>query len=132
MKTVENLRQQMPIHYEPKRTNRWIIKFVGQDENANLVGLEQFPYYLFQTYKLYNDKDIIKLDISLFEVIHTNIHPDDFFKIIEIHIMHIDPVGDTIGTLKFRVKTMNFETVGDYGDDSLLTHKLYTAVEFIK
>jgi len=120
----------MVMPFEPKRKSHWIIKVYGRDKDGNTVEFkDEFPSYLFKNYKMYNIGKDIMLEVALLEAVHTNIHPDYFFQITEVHILYLDPVGDVVNTLKLEIKKMYFSTKGDYSSDGLLTHHLTMKVK---
>lgn len=103
-------KQIFPI--EPKRANRWIIEASG-------VTIYQ---YLFTEYKIYNDGDKLMFETSCYETINDHINPVELFDLNEMKINYLDPVGEVIGGFTFNVKTINFESFGNYGEDDLLRY----------
>jgi hypothetical protein len=102
------------VGYEPKKTNRFLIKTFGL----------KIPEYYFQSYKIYNIDNTIFFECQFFEPIEFSLNPFDLFKILEINLSHLDPIGEIISSYRFRVKNVWFEQIGNYKDDGILMNKL--------
>jgi hypothetical protein len=106
---LENFKQ-----YEPKTKNRFIINVVGTD----------IPYHLFRSYKMYNQGKTIVVETEFYESTDWTFNPQEYFDIEDLLIQHLNPIGDVIVTLDFKVEEIYYEQSGDYGDDGLLVNKL--------
>jgi hypothetical protein len=104
--------------FEPKRTNRFVIKFEGLE----------IPSYLFRSFKLYNVGSEIIFITEIMEVVNMTINPQDLFKVTDVVIEHLDPTGVTVNGLKFQVKGINFIQKCDYNQDEITSTKIRMVV----
>jgi len=100
--------------YEPKKVNRFLIEIIDID----------IPKYLFQNYKIYNIDKTLYFECEFFEPIHFSFYPFDIFKIKEINLSHLDPIGDIVSSYRFKVKNVCFDQYGSYQEDGLLKNSL--------
>lgn len=96
---------------EPLKANRWIIHF--NDEI-------KVPIYLFNKYKIKNEGDGLILTIRMFNSVEYSFNPADLFKITEVKIEYLDPIGEIVNGLILPVKGSNLETKCSYKDDNLM------------
>ena len=101
----------IPQPVEPKKANRFLIKLDGTD----------IPEYLFRSYHFYNEGDKLFFETKFYETVNYTFNFKDFFNIVGVSLIHLDPIGEEIVTITFDVKTSTFDQKGDYGDDGLLT-----------
>lgn len=105
---------------EPLKANRWVIDF---------TGLKISPY-LFVKYKIFNDGDKLMFSVRIYETVNGIINPLDFFKINNIKIEFLDSTGSVVNGYVFSPKGIQFEQLGDYSVDNLLTY--YVLIEIDK
>ena len=97
---------------EPLKSNRFLIKF--NDE-------VKIPEYLFRSFKIYNEgKDLI-FRTKIFQTVDYSFNPSDIFKITDVKIEYLDPIGEVVNGLSFDVQGSNISFKNDYADDSLST-----------
>lgn len=99
---------------EPLKSNRFIIKCEGVD----------IPEYLFRGYSLYNEGENLIFKTKFFETVNYSFNPKDFFNITSITIEYLDPIGDVVNSLKFKVSGSNFKRKQSYKNDNLQLNKL--------
>jgi len=97
---------------EPLKNNRFLIEF----PELNI------PQFLFRNYEMYNDGEKMLFTTEILETINYTFNPKDFFKITEVKIEYLDPIGESVGGFTFKVKGSNFKKTGSYSDDSLQTN----------
>lgn len=97
-------------YVEPKKSNRFLIKFEGSD----------VPEFLFKNYHFYNEGDKLFFETKFYETVNYTFNPKDFFSIIGVSLTHLDPTGSEIEVITFDVKTSTFDQKGDYAIDDLL------------
>ena len=100
--------------FEPKKNNRFIVNVVGTD----------IPYPLFKGYKMYNQGKTIIVETEFYETTDWTFNPREFFDIEDLLIQHLNPMGDVITTLDFKVDEIEYEQVANYADDGFLINKL--------
>ncbi len=100
--------------FEPKKNNRFFINVVGTD----------IPYHLFKGYKMYNQGRTIIVETEFYETTDWTFNPREFFDIEDLLIQHLNPMGDVITTLDFKVDEIEYEQVANYADDGFLINKL--------
>lgn len=105
--------------YEPKKTNRFIIKLNGYDA----------PSWLFQNYKFYNDKDKLMFETEMNEAVNFSVNPVNLFEIDSATITFVDPVGSDYHELSFDIKGLNFSSEGDYKFNDISTYKFIMEVD---
>lgn len=104
---------------EPLKNNRFLITF----EDVNV------PQYFFRNYEMYNEGEEIIFTTEFLESVTYTFNPKDFFKINRVKLEYLDPVGDIVGGMIFKVKGSNFSKKGDYSDDSIQTTQLRFVVD---
>jgi hypothetical protein len=97
---------------EPLKSNRFIIKF--NDE-------VKIPEYLFRSFKIYNEGDNLIFKTKIFQTVDYSFNPSDIFKITDVKIEYLDPIGEVVNGLSFDVQGSNISFKNDYADDSLST-----------
>lgn len=105
--------------YEPSKTNRFLIK----------VKDVFIPEYLFHKYKLYNIGEDLILELEFYESVIYTFNPADFFKITDVEIQYLDPIGNVHNSLSFKIKGSNFIKKGNYKSDSITKNKLRFIVD---
>lgn len=105
--------------YEPAKSNRFLINI----KDVNI------PEYLFRKYKIFNSGDELILELEFYETVIYTFNPADFFKITEVTIHYLDPVGQIHNSLFFKIKGSNYEKKGDYKSDSVTKNKLRFIVD---
>ena len=113
--SIENWR----LLVEPAKTNRFIIKIKGAD----------IPEYLFKSYKIYNEGEVLILTTEFYETVEYTFNPSDFFNIIGIEILYLDPVGTIYNSISFDVKGSNFKKTGSYSEDEITKNKLRFVID---
>ena len=106
-------------YFEPLKTNRWIIKLKGCD----------IQEYLFRKYKIFNDGSKLMFSTEVYETVQFQINPKELFKIEEVRIEFLDPIGTVVNGLVFNPKTIQFEQSADYGSDDLLNYKILMEID---
>ena len=104
---------------EPAKTNRFIIKTKGVD----------IPEYLFKNYKIYNEGEELILTTEFYETVQYTFNPSEFFNIIGVEILYLDPVGIIYNSISFDVKGSNFKKTGSYSEDDLVKNKLIFVID---
>lgn len=104
---------------EPLKNNRFLITF----EDVNV------PQYFFRNYEMYNEGEEMIFITEFLESVTYTFNPKDFFKINRVKLEYLDPVGDIVGGMIFKVKGSNFSKKGDYADDSIQTTQLRFVVD---
>lgn len=105
---------EIPKTYEPSKSNRFLIHF---------EDLPEIHSWLFRSYKIYNDGDILYFETEFYEILNYMFNPKDFFKITKVKIDNLDPTGVSFGNMSFEIKGSNYERTCDYGNDGLLINK---------
>jgi hypothetical protein len=95
---------------EPLKSNRFLIKF--NDE-------VKVPEYLFRSFKIYNEGDNLIFKTKIFQTVDYSFNPSDIFKITDVKIEYLDPIGEVVNGLSFDVQGSNLSFKNDYSDDSL-------------
>ena len=96
---------------EPLKSNRWIISFNNDVE---------VPEYLFNRYKIKNEGGDLVLTPRMFNTVHYSFNPADLFKITEVTIKYLDPIGEVVNGLVLPIKGSNVEIKCSYKDDNLM------------
>jgi hypothetical protein len=96
---------------EPLKSNRWIISFNNDVE---------VPEYLFNRYKIKNEGEDLVLTTRMFNTVHYSFNPADLFKITEVTIKYLDPIGEVVNGLVLPIKGSNVEIKCSYKDDNLM------------
>ena len=96
---------------EPLKSNRWIISFNNDVE---------VPEYLFNRYKIKNEGEDLVLTTKMFNTVHYSFNPADLFKITEVTIKYLDPIGKVVNGLVLPIKGSNVEIKCSYKDDNLM------------
>jgi hypothetical protein len=96
---------------EPLKSNRWIISFNNDVE---------VPEYLFNRYKIKNEGGDLVLTTRMFNTVHYSFNPADLFKITEVTIKYLDPIGEVVNGLVLPIKGSNVEIKCSYKDDNLM------------
>lgn len=105
---------------EPLTSNRFVIKFNGE---VNV------PEYLFRNFKIYNEGNELIFKTEIYQTVQYSFNPAEFFKITDVHIDYLSPVGDVVNGLRFNVKGSNIEMKNDYSDDKLSIVKFRFVVD---
>jgi hypothetical protein len=109
---------------EPLRSNRWVVKLSNT--------LQNIPEYVFSDFKLETEKietkgktkQALKLTLHCYNTINFLLTPDDVIDVKKIKIDFLDPTGVILNYYNMNVELEKMSLIGDYGDDSLLTHEL--------
>lgn len=101
---------EMPVMVEPLMTNRFVIKF---NEEVSI------PEYLLRKFKIYNEGDKLIFKTEMYQTVQYSFNPADLFKITNVTIEYLDPIGETVNGLKFNLKGSNMSYVNDYSKDGL-------------
>jgi hypothetical protein len=96
---------------EPLKSNRWIISFNNDVE---------VPEYLFNRYKIKNEGEDLVLTTRMFNTVHYSFNPADLFKITEVTIKYLDPIGEVVNGLILPIKGSNVEIKCSYKNDNLM------------
>lgn len=96
---------------EPLKSNRWILQFNEEVE---------VPFYLFNKYKIKNEGNDLILTTRMFNTVIYSFNPADLFKITEVKIKYLDPIGEIVNGLILPVKGSNLETKCSYKDDDIM------------
>jgi len=97
------------ILIEPLMENRYIIELIGSD----------IPSYSFKEYSLYNEGTDIIFITRFYETCIYSFNPKSIFDITDVVIKYLDPVGDAISGLRFKVKGINFSRKQSYANSEL-------------
>lgn len=103
-----------PKTFVPLATNRFVINVVGTD----------IPYYLFKSYRMYNQDKTIVIDTEFYETNEWTFNPQEFFDIEDLLIQNLDVTGQVISTLDFSVKEIFYEKYCSYSDNGFMINKL--------
>jgi len=95
---------------EPLKSNRFIIKF-----NKEVT----VPEYLFRNFKIYNEGEKLIFKTKMYQTVNYSFNPADLFKITDVTIEYLDPVGEVVNGLSFDVQGSNLSYKNDYSDDNL-------------
>jgi len=95
---------------EPLKSNRFIIKF-----NKEVT----VPEYLFRNFKIYNEGEKLIFKTKMYQTVNYSFNPADLFKITDVKIEYLDPVGEVVNGLSFDVQGSNLSYKNDYSDDNL-------------
>jgi len=123
-KKLSEIHDNMKKHgvVEPLRATNFIIRaFCGKDSN---ISEFKIPSENFRKFKIYNDGADLKFTTEFYQTVQFCINPNDIFDITNFKIDYLGPIADVLYTLSFDLKGVNFETYGEYGDDSLSTYKI--------
>lgn len=94
---------------EPLKNNRFLINLKEVD----------IPVHYFRNYEIFNEGEQIIFVTEFLESVGYIFNPKDFFKIENVTIEYLDPVGNPVEGINFKVKGSNFTKKGDYADDSI-------------
>lgn len=111
---------EFPKVVEPLKSNRFIIKF--NDE-------VKIPEYLFSKFKIYNQADKLFFKTKMYQTIDYSFNPQDLFKITDVTINYLDPVGEVVNGLTFSIKGSNMSYKNDYSDDGLSVIKFLFVID---
>ena len=95
---------------EPLKSNRFIIKF-----NKEVA----VPEYLFRSFKIYNEGEKLIFKTKMYQTVNYSFNPADLFKITDVRIEYLSPVGDVVNGLSFDIQGSNLSYKNDYSDDNL-------------
>ena len=73
---------------------------------------------------MYNQGKTIIVETEFYETTDWTFNPREFFDIEDLLIQHLNPMGDVITTLDFKVDEIEYEQVANYADDGFLINKL--------
>jgi len=112
------------VSIEPLKSNRWVVKLSNT--------LQNIPEYVFSDFKLETEKietkgktkQALKLTLHCYNTINFLLTPDDVIDVKKIKIDFLDPTGVVLNYYNMNVELEKMSLIGDYGDDSLLTHEL--------
>ena len=96
---------------EPLKSNRWILSF---NDEVNV------PVYLFSKYKIKNEGNELIITTKMFNTIEYSFNPSDLYKITEVKIDYLDPIGNVVNGLILPIKGSNLEIKCSYKDDNLM------------
>jgi len=108
---------------EPLKSNGWIISF--NDE-------VKVPPYQFSKYKLKNEGEDLILTTSMYNTVVYSFNPADLYKITDVKIEYLDPIGDVVNGLLLPVKGSNLEVKCSYKDDNLMFTKFRFVIDVTK
>ena len=97
---------------EPLKNNRWIIKF--NDE-------VKVPEYLFKNFKIKNEGEFFVLKTKIYETVEYSFNPKDLFKITDVYVEYLDPIGKVVNGMRLPVKGSNLSKSCDYSKDGIMT-----------
>jgi hypothetical protein len=97
---------------EPLKNNRWIIKF--NDE-------VKVPEYLFSNFKIKNEGEFFVLKTKIYETVKYSFNPKDLFKITDVYVEYLDPIGKVVNGMRLPVKGSNLSKSCDYSKDGIMT-----------
>ena len=80
----------------------------------------EVPVYLFNKFKIKNEGENLILTTRMFNTVDYSFNPADLFKITDVTIKYLNPIGDIVGGLTFPVKGSNVEIKCSYSDDDLM------------
>ena len=114
-------KQLYKVPYEPLKENRFLIDLIDSD----------IPPYLVNDYTLYNNGgEIFYFEVNFIELLNFVYNPKDIFKIESVQIKYLDPIGEVINGLTFKVKDVSFERNQSYKNDKIQINKLKFKVVF--
>lgn len=97
------------ITLEPLMENRYIIELIGTD----------IPSYSFKEYSLHNEGTDFIFMTRFYETCIYSFNPKSIFDVTDVVIKYLDPVGDVISGLRFKVKGINFSRKQSYANSEL-------------
>ena len=101
----------IPAMVEPLKSNRWIISF--NDEVP-------VPIYLFNKFKIKNEGGDLILTTRMYNTVDYSFNPAELFKITDVTIKYLNPIGEVVNGLVLPVKGSNLEIKCSYTDDDLM------------
>ena len=107
------------ITIEPLMENRYIIELIGTD----------IPSYSFKEYSLHNEGTDFIFITRFYETCIYSFNPKSIFDITHVVIKYLDPVGDVISGLKFKVKGINFNRKQSYANSELQMNDIKIIVD---
>jgi len=107
------------ITIEPLMENRYIIELIGTD----------IPSYSFKEYSLHNEGTDFIFMTRFYETCNYSFNPKSIFDITDVVIKYLDPVGDVISGLKFKVKGINFNRKQSYANSELQMNDIKIIVD---
>ena len=105
---------------EPLMSNRFIIKF---NEEVTI------PEYLFRNFKIYNEGESLIFRTEMYQTVNYSFNPSDLFKITDVTIHYLDPVGEVVNGINFNLKGSNLVYKNDYRDDGLSILKFQFVID---
>lgn len=91
--------------------------------NNFIIQIDDIPSDLFTNYKIFNVGEDLIFKTKFIETIDYTFNPKDFFKIDNITLKILDPVGKPLTTIYFNVKGSNYKKCGSYKNSNLLYNK---------
>ena len=55
----------------------------------------------------------------MYQTVNYSFNPEDLFKITDVTIEYLDPIGEVVNGLSFDIQGSNLSFKNDYSDDSL-------------
>lgn len=105
---------------EPLMSNRFIIRF---NEEVTI------PEYLFRNFKIYNEGESLIFRTEMYQTVNYSFNPSDLFKITDVTIHYLDPVGEVVNGINFNLKGSNLVYKNDYRDDGLSILKFQFVID---
>jgi hypothetical protein len=107
------------ILIEPLMENRYIIELIGSD----------IPSYSFKEYSLHNEGTDFIFMTRFYETCNYTFNPKSIFDITDVVIKYLDPVGDAISGLRFKIKGINFSRKQSYANSELQMNDIKIIVD---
>lgn len=104
---------------EPLMENRFLIELNGSD----------VPSYTFREYELYNEGNDFIFKTKFYENVIYTFNPKSIFDITSVNIKYLDPVGDIVNGLTFKVKGINFNRKQSYSNSELQINEIKILVD---
>jgi hypothetical protein len=104
--------------------NNYVLTDLSGLENIRFVGEVLDIHHCFKltdlrSFKIYNEGENLIFKTKIFQTVDYSFNPSDLFKITDVTIQYLDPIGEVVNGIKFKPKGSNMEYKNDYGDDGL-------------
>jgi hypothetical protein len=100
--------------------NRYIIRF-----NKEVM----VPEYVFRKFKIMNSGDELIFTTEIYETVDYSFNPSDLFKITDVEVDYLNPVGDVVNGLRFKVIGVNMKQKRSYTKDGLMITKFRLIID---
>ena len=127
---MAELLKEMPVAYEPLKSNRWVVRTKESFQNI--------PEWVVSDFKIdtvdideprrWNNRKPLKkglrLTLHFRNMVTWMLTPDDVMNADNIMIDFLDPVGHKVQHYDMKVEFDKLTLVGDYSNADILTHEV--------